>query len=133
PALGFGRRDGCGWRAKKETAEADGHRFPNNLLNKPLFVVNGGRDPMYPTSVVDPYIEHLKSAGVDLVYRPQPNAAHDTSWWPEIKDSVERFVADHPRVPLPGALSWESGPPNIPSRAHWLVIDRLGGERDRGS
>ncbi|OLC40131.1 MAG: hypothetical protein AUH75_08215 [Gemmatimonadetes bacterium 13_1_40CM_4_65_7] len=95
---------------KNETAEADGDLFPNNLLNKPLFIVNGGRDPMYPTSVVDPYIEHLKSAGVDLVYRPQPDAAHDTSWWPEIK----------------------SGPPNIPSRAHWMVIDRLGAERDRG-
>src|SRR5205814_10268766 len=64
--------------------------------------------------------------GVDLVYRPQPDAAHDTSWWPEIKDSFERFVADHPRRPLPDALSWETGPPNIPSRAHWIVIDRLG-------
>src|SRR2546425_9246015 len=114
---------------KNETAEADGDLFPNNLLNKPLFIVNGGRDPMYPTSVVDPYIEHLKSAGVDLVYRPQPAAAHDTSWWPEIKESFERFVADHPRVPLPDALSWESGPPNIPSRAHWIVIDRLRAER----
>src|SRR4030095_15711882 len=61
----------------------------------------------------------------DLVYRPQPNAAHDTSWWPEIQDSFERFVADHPRVPLPDTLTWESGPPNIPSRAHWLIIDRL--------
>jgi hypothetical protein len=110
---------------RNETAEGDGDLFPNNLLNKPLFIVNGGRDPMYPTSLVDPYIEHLKNAGVDLVYRPQPAAAHDTSWWPEIKDSFERFVADHPRVPLPDALSWESGPPNIPSRAHWLVIDRL--------
>jgi len=117
---------------ENETAEADGDLFPNNLLNKPLFVVNGGRDPMYPTSVVDPYIEQLKSHGVDLVYRPQPNAAHDTSWWPEVKDSFERFVADHPRVPLPDALSWESGPPNIPSRAHWMVIDRLAAERHRG-
>lgn len=114
---------------KNETAEADGDLFPGNLLNKPLFIVNGGRDPMYPTSVVDPYIEHLRSAGVDLVYRPQPDAAHDTSWWPEIKDSFERFVGDHPRVPLPDVLSWESGPPNIPSRAHWMVIDRLGAER----
>jgi hypothetical protein len=114
---------------ENETAEVDGDLFPNNLLNKPLFIVNGGRDPMYPTSVVEPYIEHLKSDGVDLVYRPQPNAAHDTSWWPEIKDSFERFVADHPRVPLPDALSWENGPPNIPSRAHWMVIDRLGAER----
>jgi len=111
---------------KNETAEADGDLFPNNLRNKPLFIVNGGRDPMYPTSLVDPSVEHLKNAGVDLVYRPQPGAAHDTSWWPEIEDSFERFVADHPRTPLPDALTWESGPPNIPSRAHWLVIDRLG-------
>jgi len=118
---------------KSETAEADGDLFPNNLLNKPLFVVNGGRDPMYPTSVVDPYVEHLKSHGVELVYRPQPAAAHDTSWWPEIKDSFERFVADHPRRPLPDALSWESGPPNIPSRAHWIVIERLGVERERAT
>jgi hypothetical protein len=116
---------------ENETAESDGDLFPHNLLNKPLFIVNGGRDPMYPTRVVDPYIEHLKSGGVNLVYRPQPDAAHDTSWWPEINNSFERFVADHPRVPLPDALSWESGPPNIPTRAHWLVIDRLAAERDR--
>jgi hypothetical protein len=118
---------------KNETAEADGDLFPGNLRNKPLFIVNGGRDPMYPTSLVDPYVEHLKSGGVELVYRPQPAAAHDTSWWPEIKDSFERFVADHPRVPLPDVLTWESGPPNIPSRAHWMVIERLGAGRDRAS
>ena len=116
---------------RNETAEADGDLFPNNLLSKPLFIVNGGRDPRYPTSVVDPYIEHLKSGGVDLVYRPQPNAAHDTSWWPEIRDSVERFVADHPRVPLPDALTWESGPPNLPSRAHWLIVERIVSEPER--
>jgi len=114
---------------KNETADADGDLFPNNLLNKPLFIVNGGRDPMYPTSVVDPYVEHLKSAGVQLVYRPQPAAGHDTSWWPDIRDSFEQFVANHPRVPLPDALSWESGSPNIPSRAHWMIIERLGAER----
>lgn len=107
-----------------ETAAADGDLFPNNLLNKPLFVVNGGRDPLYPTSLVDPYVAHLKSAGVDLVYLPQAEAGHDTSWWPDVRDAFEQFVADHPRRPLPDALTWESGPPNIPSRAHWMVIER---------
>jgi len=112
-----------------ESSDADGDLFPNNLRNKPLFVVNGGRDPKYPTSVVDPYVAHLKQGGVDLVYRPQPDAAHDTSWWPDVKDAFEAFVADHPRVPLPDALSWESGPPDIPGRAHWVVIDRLAAAR----
>src|SRR5262249_2847742 len=91
--------------------------------------VNGGRDPLYPTSVVDPYVDRLKSAGVDLVYRPQPDAGHDTSWWPQIKDAFEQFAADRPRVPLPDAFSWESGPPHPPSRDHWLIIERLGAER----
>ena len=59
---------------ENETPEADGDLFPNNLLNKPLFVVNGGRDPMYPTAVVDPYVERLKNVGVDVAYRPQPAA-----------------------------------------------------------
>jgi len=110
---------------ENETAADAGDLFPNNLRNKPLFIVNGGRDPVYPASVVEPSVDQLKRAGFELVYRPQPNAAHDTSWWPEVMDAFERFVAGHPRRPLPDALSWESGPPNIPSRAHWLVIERL--------
>ena len=110
---------------ENETAAADGDLFPNNLRNKPLFIVNGGRDPVYPASTVEPSVDQLMRAGFEVVYRPQPNAAHDTSWWPDVKDSFEQFVADHPRRPLPDALSWESGPPNIPSRAHWLVIERL--------
>jgi hypothetical protein len=116
---------------RNEIAEADGDLFPNNLVNKPMFVVNGGRDPLYPTSLVDPYVDHLKKGGVDLVYRPQPDAAHDTSWWPDIKASFEQFVAGHPRRPLPDALTWESGA--VGGRAHWLVIDRLAAEQpDRG-
>ena len=110
---------------RNEVSDADGDLFVNNLANKPMFIVNGGKDPLYPTSVVDPYVAHLKDGGVDLVYQPQPNAGHDTSWWPEMKDTFEAFVAAHPRRPLPDTLTWESGPPHIPSRAHWLVIDRL--------
>jgi hypothetical protein len=40
---------------------------------------------------------------------PQPNAGHNTAWWPEIKDSFEAFVHDHPRQPLPDTLTWEMG------------------------
>jgi hypothetical protein len=114
---------------RNEMPAGEGDLFPTNLTNKPMFVVNGGRDPLYPTSLVDPYVARLKDGGVDLVYRPQPNAGHDTSWWPDIKESFETFVAEHPRHPLPDALRWESGPPAIPSRAHWLIVDRLAAER----
>src|SRR6185436_10675063 len=114
---------------RNEQSETDGDLFPNNLVNKPMFIVNGGKDPLYPTSAVDPYVAQLKKGGVDLDYRPQPNAGHDTSWWPAIKDSYEAFVASHPRRPLPDAISWEAGASETPGRAHWLVIDRLAAER----
>jgi dienelactone hydrolase len=107
----------------------DGLIFANNLRNKPLFAVNGGRDPLYPTRVVDPYIAHLKQGGVSIDYHPQPEAAHNTAWWPEVKDTYEAFVREHPRRPLPDTLTWEMGNSAAFNRAHWLIIDRLGARK----
>jgi PDZ domain len=104
--------------------------FPNNLRNKPMFAVNGGRDPLYPTRVVDPTIEHLKHGGVTIDYHPQPNAVHNTAWWPDVKDTYEAFVREHPRKPLPDTLTWEMGNTAAFDRAHWLRIDRLGAQKN---
>jgi poly(3-hydroxybutyrate) depolymerase len=98
--------------------------YPQNLRNKPLFIVNGGRDPLYPTSLVDPYIRHLQQGGVAIDYRPQPEAGHNTAWWPEIKAPFEAFVRAHPREPHPERLTWSTDSPAT-GRAHWLVIDSL--------
>jgi poly(3-hydroxybutyrate) depolymerase len=107
----------------------DGLIFANNLRNKPIFAVNGGRDPLYPTRVVDPYIDHLKRGGVTVDYHPQPNAAHNTAWWPDVKDTYEGFVRQHPRTPLPDTLTWETANGAPFNRAHWLVIDRFGAQK----
>ncbi|HET6957891.1 MAG TPA: PDZ domain-containing protein [Vicinamibacterales bacterium] len=107
----------------------DGLIFANNLRNKPIFAVNGGRDPLYPTRVVDPYIDHLKHGGVTVDYHPQPNAAHNTAWWPEVKDTYEAFVREHPRRPLPDTLTWEAADGDPFNRAHWLIVDRFGAQK----
>ena len=70
----------------------DGELFPNNFVNKPFFIVNGGKDPLYPTARVGPYIELMKKGGVATTYLPQPNAVHNTAWWPELKGTYEAFV-----------------------------------------
>jgi predicted esterase len=103
----------------------DGAIYPNNLRNKPLFIVNGGRDPLYPTRAVEPYVKHLQRNGVEVEYHPQPEAAHNTSWWPEVKDIYEAFVTNHPRNPDPDKLTWETSSLTH-NRAHWVVIDKLG-------
>jgi hypothetical protein len=108
----------------------DGEIFANNLRNKPLFIVNGGRDRLYPTRIVDPYVEHYKKGGVALEYHPQPDAGHNTQWWPVVKDSFEEFARAHPRQPFPDSLTWETSDISKHNRAHWLIIDRLGSVKD---
>jgi hypothetical protein len=99
--------------------------FPNNLLNKPFFLVNGGKDPLYPIRIVEPYVEHLKDSGVSIEYDPQPNGVHNTAWWPEVRVPFEAFVRKHPRQPLPDTLTWESTGDPLDNRADWLVIDKI--------
>ena len=103
----------------------DGHNFPNNIRNKPLFVVNGGKDRLYPISIVEPYTRHLMNHGVQIDYHPQPDGEHNTAWWPEIKGPFEKFLTDHPRDPYPDKLTWEAAD-MVNNRAHWLVIDAFG-------
>jgi hypothetical protein len=115
------------------SVQADGEMFPNNFLNKPFFIVNGGRDPLYPTTLVEPYIQQMVKSGVLVKYLPQPEAVHNTAWWPDVKDTYEAFVRDHPRTPLPDTLTWESDLTAGTNRAHWLVIDRLAKPRPETS
>ena len=107
----------------------DNRIFPNNLRNKPMFVVNGGLDRLYPTRTVGKYVEHLQESGVDIAYHPQENGEHNTAWWPTVKDVFEKFVTDNPREPHPDTITWETAD-SIHNRAHWLVIDKLGAQPD---
>ena len=102
-----------------------GQIYPNNLMNKPIFAINGGQDPLYPAERVEPVIHYLKDNGVNITYHPRPEAGHNTRWWPEMKDVFESFVGEHPRNPDPDELTWETSG-TTHNRAHWLVIDKLG-------
>jgi len=117
------------WMVLASSDIDDGSLFPTNVRNKPFFIVNGGRDPLYPTSLVEPHVAHMKTGGVALEYHPQPNAGHNTQWWPEVKSSYEGFVRAHSRVPLPDTLTWETASTTTINRAHWLIIDTLGASR----
>jgi poly(3-hydroxybutyrate) depolymerase len=99
--------------------------FPQNLVNKPFFMVNGARDPLYPAELVEPYIEHLAQGGVEVLYHQRPEGVHNTGWWPEEKGAFETFVREHPRRPFPDHLTWETDMTADTNRAHWLVINGL--------
>ncbi len=110
---------------------ADGEMHGNNLINAPLYVVNGENDQLYPVAQVEPHITWLKKMGVNLVFRPQAGAGHNTAWWPTEREPFERFVRDHPRPAHPAALSWETERVDRFNRNRWLIIDELRADASR--
>ena len=104
---------------------ADGEMHGNNFINAPLYVVNGENDQLYPVAQVAPHMTWLKRMGVNLVFRPQAGAGHNTAWWPTERAPFETFVHDHPRPPHPAALSWETERVDRFNRNRWLIINEL--------
>lgn len=110
---------------------ADGEMHGNNLVNAPLYIVNGENDQLYPAASVEPHIAWLKKMGVNVTWRPQPGAEHNTAWWPTERAPFETFVREHPRTAHPAALSWETERVDRFNRNRWLVINELRADTSR--
>lgn len=104
---------------------ADGDLFVSNLVNCPLYLVNGGKDRLYPAASVAPLVDMIKRAGVPVIFNVYPEAGHDTSWWPEERPKFDAFVRAHPRVAYPDRISWATERTDRYNRFRWLVVDRL--------
>jgi predicted esterase len=107
-------------------ADTDGDLFVTNLTNRPMFVVNGEVDRLYPTKVVAPYMERFREAGVEVTFRPQAGGGHDMRWVPNEVDNIRTFIQRHPRDPLPDRMSWETERTDRYQRHHWVILTQLG-------
>jgi dienelactone hydrolase len=105
---------------------ADGELFSGNLVNCPLHIVNGGKDPLYPAASVQPFIDMFTRGGIPLAWQVYPDAGHNVEWWPQERPRYEAFVDAHPRVAHPETVSWETERVDRYNRFRWLLIDRLG-------
>lgn len=112
---------------------ADGEMHGNNFVNAPLYVVNGEHDQLYPVAQVEPHMAWLTRMGVNLLFRPQAGAGHNTAWWPTERAPFEKFVHDHPRPAQPAALSWETERVDRFNRNRWLIINEIRADSPRQS
>ena len=104
----------------------DGQMYVTNLRNKPLFVINGGQDRLYPVNSVVPALRLFVDAGIEVVFRPQAEAGHDLQWWSAESPNIDRFIDTQVRLPMPDRLVWETESTTSFNRAHWLVVTGLG-------
>lgn len=99
--------------------------FFENLTAKPLYIVNGEDDPLYPVYAVRPYIEYLEQAKVPHVFKAIFEGGHNTNWLPEEAPLIEQFKKDNVRDPLPDRVQWITESALRYQRNHWLRIDEM--------
>ena len=104
----------------------DAQLHAGNLANKPLFVVHGGRDQIFPAASVRAWLRLFTSAGADVTFRLKERYGHETRWWAEEAPVMDAFMMGHRRDPLPDRVSWETADTARINRAHWVVVNELG-------
>ena len=96
-----------------------------NLMSKPLFIVNGENDRLYPASSVAPFIEILAEEGVDHIWKVIPEGGHNTNWLPDEAPMIEKFKQDNPRNALPERVQWVADRTDKFNRNLWVQIDSM--------
>ena len=96
-----------------------------NLMSKPLYIVNGENDRLYPASSVAPFIDILVDAGVDHIWKVIPEGGHNTNWLPEEIPLIEQFKLDNARDALPEDVKWVADRTDKFNRNLWVRIDEL--------
>jgi predicted esterase len=106
--------------------------FFENLMSRPLYIVNGENDPLYPVSSVEPFINILQEANVDHVFRAIEDGGHNTNWLPDEQPMIELFKLHNPRDPFPTELRWVTDRSDRYNRNLWMRIEELAVEGQPG-
>ncbi len=96
-----------------------------NLTAKPLYIVNGELDRLYPAASLQSFIDVLVEAEVEHVFRVIEGGGHDTRWLPDETPAIERFKTENPRDPFPDSLQWVADRDDRYNRNMWLRVDRM--------
>lgn len=105
---------------------AEGEVYARNLLNRPLYIVNTENDRLYPYRTVAPYVEQWRAAGGRVTFRPIDGAGHDMSWMRNERPSIDTFLLEAVRDPLPDEVWLQTERSDRRARIDWVRIDSLG-------
>jgi poly(3-hydroxybutyrate) depolymerase len=99
-----------------------GPTWTTNVASRPVYAVNGGKDPLYPSAQMKPVVDALRDAGATITWIDEPDSAHEPSFLERRWDEIHAFWMDHPRDALPSKLTWASSAPRHDGRFAWLEI-----------
>lgn len=99
-----------------------------NYSNKPFFIVNGVQDKVFPKEIVLPWVNQIMRLNKDVSFFMLDTFGHTLRWMPLLKDTLDHFIAAHPRNPFPDRLIWQTEDLRY-NRNHWVIIQSIGETR----
>ncbi len=106
--------------------------FFENLSGKPLYIVTGENDRLYPARAIKPHIDAMVEAGVEHTWVVIAGGGHNTEWLPDEAANIAAFKQNNVRDPLPEKLRWTANRTDVYNRNHWIRIDERGQRGEPG-
>lgn len=103
-----------------------GPTWPANLGARPMYAVNGGTDPLYPSERVRPLVEEMKAKGLDVTWIDEAEIGHSLAFLENRWEEAYEFWRTHARLEHPHELSWCTSRPEDAGRFEWLEITGVG-------
>jgi predicted esterase len=99
-----------------------------NLMAKPLYIVNGEVDRLYPAASLEPFIQVLREAEIQHIFKIIEDGGHNTRWLPDETPLIEQFKEANPRDPFPDHIRWVADRTDRFNRNQWIRVDKLSRE-----
>jgi hypothetical protein len=102
-----------------------GPSWAGNVGTRPIYAVNGGKDRLFPSRALVPFIEELKQHGADLEWADEPDLGHDYAIFEKRWPEAYAFWQAHPRKPSPKRIAWTTARPDGEGRHGWVEIREI--------
>lgn len=95
-----------------------------NLYNRPLYIVNTGKDWLYPVEEVTPYIEKICEVAGEITFKVYQEIGHNFGYGNREKPLILEFIKNTERESFPSRLKWETSSLDL-GRIDWLKIEKI--------
>lgn len=102
--------------------------FMRNFSHTPFYVVNTGKDHLFPKDEQLAYFDLLGKVNAASTRIMVDSSGHSMNWFPSLRDSIQRFVKQHARNPFPTQLSWSTNSDQVNNRCFYFIIRQLGNQ-----
>ncbi|NLP04095.1 MAG: hypothetical protein GX089_16490 [Fibrobacter sp.] len=102
--------------------------FPGNIMLRPVYNVNAGKDHLYPLRTVNRFLDYLEENGANVIRKEYPDEKHGFDYRMQEMGTIAGFLRTWSR-PAFNSVSWHFVPgfPNLPPGIiDWKLKDETG-------